>query len=1423
MDKFVFHKNFGLGLVLDYSGNFTKVLFLNYGTKSIVNSFLQTIPSNLINDVINFKFNNNYNFKEKLMTEYENTVFSCFNDDEIYSVDLTFLEDNYALFHLQRLIDLLYIKYEYDNVDNTIYDNINNLIKRKIIKLQNIKEYIYMEYTKNEVISFLDHIDELDVYKTNLFLSILFNYSNSLKNNIDENVKNNLYKNKEHIIKDNINKLNNIDKLDFNIYNCEIILYLLFTSDEFETYKYLLEKKKYDSKYVSEYLKYYLPKTIFIDEVLKILPLNNLNVKNTTAKCLEEIYPYNKFENIYKNSKLVYKILNNLNFDKLPLSIQLERLVETKQMITDDEVYKFIHNADDFYNLDKKKTLQLIARYKRTIARYYVVSEIPTFNNKILDLIINSNSNFYTSHKSIESVDEALEFYQNADPNDFFISDILNFYDIDIKINKTLGEYSIEFRFEAISFYSLSIIIDVEKNRIEYDLNWMINSIKNDLLYTCLKLFFENNDINQFLEDRKKLKSEAEVKEAYDIIDKFNYNLSKKDTILLNENKQIKLYFNIDIKDDDADIDLKASEGDERAYTISSFSKFIEAFKNNEVISYGKYLTFQHNLKNLKKPFDKAVSYLSKIDYNRSYYSKIIRVDFDELYDILDILKGEKVAIKSRYIFDISDYNKSFDYLVVNDDLDFIAKIDKDGILYFNDYISLNVSYEKTIILDENLQKIYLLSGEKKILFDVLTKLKNKNVLLFKDKFINNIYSRFSEYFIIDESLKDVFIINELNIKAYFDYDNDIITVNKKYFINNEEINSNINEYDHNHALIRFDNYLANLGFVNDILKDSNLIINFFMLDFSEMKKLADVYLSDNILNKQIIVCQVPTIKMNYNSGIMNCFLEDSPYSDDELREIIKAMKKKKKFILLKDDKILAFNDDDMQFGDVVSELGLLDNDDIYDKVELPLYQTFKMIATYNNIKVDDFINEMLNDIKNYKYLPLDLPNVCAKLRDYQVDAYKWLKVLNKYHLGGILADDMGLGKTLEIITLLNGIDLKLPVLIVTPKSLIYNWISEFNKFSPNTKVCSIYGMQNDRKEIIDNLYNDTIYITSYDSLYRDIKLYENKEFSYLILDEAQAIKNALAEKTKAVKKIKSQNKLALTGTPIENNIYDLWSIFDFLMPKFFPGINRFNELYKDNTTNLALKVTPFILRRTKKEVLKDLPEKFETIMSVDLTNEEKKIYDSFVLQAKDILSTGGKSFDVLYLLTRLRQVCISPSLVDAKFNKESSKLKLIKDTIIDYVANDHKILVFSAFVEALNLISDILNENKIKHYMLTGDTKATDRLAMATEFNANNKIKVFLISLKAGGVGLNLIGADTVIHVDPWWNVAAENQASDRAHRIGQVNNVEVIKMIINDSIEQRVIELQNIKKDLIDKVINNSDEALTKLSREDLNFILN
>lgn len=525
-----------------------------------------------------------------------------------------------------------------------------------------------------------------------------------------------------------------------------------------------------------------------------------------------------------------------------------------------------------------------------------------------------------------------------------------------------------------------------------------------------------------------------------------------------------------------------------------------------------------------------------------------------------------------------------------------------------------------------------------------------------------------------------------------------------------------------------------------------------------------------------------------------------------------------------KDNQIIAFKDEDITYANLLDNLGL-DETSLYERKALPLYQSFKAIGFYDKVSVDDFLNEMLKDITNYKLYKVSLPNINASLRQYQIEGFKWLSVLNKYHLGGILADDMGLGKTLEVITLLASINASLPTLIVCPKSLIFNWTSEIKRFAPSLKVLSIYGDISTRHTIIKNITADdaTIYLTSYESLLRDVELYQNITFSYLIIDEAQAIKNVLAQKSKAVKEIKVENRLALTGTPIENQLLDLWSIFDFLMPNFFPGISTFKEQYQDphNLAKLALKITPFLLRRTKADVLKDLPAKYETILTVELTPEERKIYDALIWQTKSELHNGANSFQILPYLMQLRQTCISTTLIDNSMTT-SSKIDMLLGIIDKYTKENHKILVFSAFVEALNLIATRLGKFNIDYYTITGKTKAQERIDLVNDFNANNKVKVFLISLKAGGVGLNLVGADTVIHLDPWWNIAAENQATDRAHRIGQVNNVEVIKLICSNTIEQRVLELQNQKKNLIDNVINNNDDNIVNLTKDDLNYIL-
>ncbi|MCR4898612.1 MAG: DEAD/DEAH box helicase, partial [Acholeplasmatales bacterium] len=486
----------------------------------------------------------------------------------------------------------------------------------------------------------------------------------------------------------------------------------------------------------------------------------------------------------------------------------------------------------------------------------------------------------------------------------------------------------------------------------------------------------------------------------------------------------------------------------------------------------------------------------------------------------------------------------------------------------------------------------------------------------------------------------------------------------------------------------------------------------------------------------------------------------------------------------------------------------------------------FKALAYDENINKDDYINNLINDIKNFKNNDLNIPNINAKLRDYQIDGLKWLNVLTKYNLGGILADDMGLGKTLEMISLFESNKDKKPILIICPKSLIFNWGSEISKFSPNTKCIKIYGSLNERHKIIKNIDNDEriIYITSYDSLRNDLELYKDILFNFLVLDEAQAIKNVNAIKSKNVKELNGIHKFALTGTPIENSVIDLWSIFDFILPKYLEDLNVFMAKYLNNkeyTKIISKKIAPFILRRTKKDVLNDLPEKYEHIISCDMSEKQRMIYDAHINDAKEKI-LNEEVFEMLPYLTVLREICVDPSLIDLNYFDMSGKLSYLNEMLPKYIKDGHKILIFSSFVKGLERISKLLDELNIKYFVLTGQTPIEVRNKETNIFNNNDNIKVYLISLKAGGTGLNLVGADTVIHLDPWWNSSAENQATDRAHRIGQQRNVEVIKLISSDSIEERVIELQNIKKDIINELINNDEKSITSITMDDIKFIL-
>ena len=516
-------------------------------------------------------------------------------------------------------------------------------------------------------------------------------------------------------------------------------------------------------------------------------------------------------------------------------------------------------------------------------------------------------------------------------------------------------------------------------------------------------------------------------------------------------------------------------------------------------------------------------------------------------------------------------------------------------------------------------------------------------------------------------------------------------------------------------------------------------------------------------------------------------------------------------------------------------------------KLNVPMYRGLYLDELLKKAKIDNVSKEseyrrFVNEIGAKEFdVEKDLPKkLNANLRTYQRTGYNWLKGLEDYKLGGILADDMGLGKTLQMLAVIESYkesaEDKKPSIVVCPSSLTINWKNEAQKFASDLKVQVIYGNAEERVEQINNISNYDLIITSYDSLKRDIEKYKEKNyiFKYIIADEAQYIKNNNTQNAKAIKEITAQTKYALTGTPIENSLSELWSIFDFIMPGYLFTYKKFKELYETPImkqedvaimNRLKMLISPFVLRRTKKEVLTELPDKTISVLNNEMQDEQQDIYLSYLSQARKeaLAEIQANSFEksqikILALLMRLRQICCHPSLFIDNYNGTSSKLEQCMEILKDAISSGHKILLFSGYTSMFDLIENELKKENIKYFKLTGKTKIGDRIEMVDEFNRNSDIKVFLISLKAGGTGLNLTGADMVIHYDPWWNLSAENQATDRTYRIGQKRNVQVYKLITKNSIEEKIYELQQKKAELVDNMLSTQETFISRLSKDEI-----
>jgi SNF2 family DNA or RNA helicase len=511
----------------------------------------------------------------------------------------------------------------------------------------------------------------------------------------------------------------------------------------------------------------------------------------------------------------------------------------------------------------------------------------------------------------------------------------------------------------------------------------------------------------------------------------------------------------------------------------------------------------------------------------------------------------------------------------------------------------------------------------------------------------------------------------------------------------------------------------------------------------------------------------------------------------------------------------------------MVEYLNIKDSDLDKEKILLSRYNALYIEQSTMDkglkIEKDKKFKELISNLSEVKDEEVEPKEEINKImRDYQKFGFKWLKTLAKCGFGGILADEMGLGKTLQAISFIQSETEqgeKLPSLVVAPTSLVYNWKDEVEKFAPDLKTLVISGDKKERREKLKEIYKYDIILTSYPLIRRDIEDYEEIQFKYCFLDEAQHIKNPNSINSKAVKELKAKAYFALTGTPIENSLTELWSIFDFIMPGYLMSHSKFSHKYegpivKDNNL-MALKelnkhIKPFMLRREKKDVIKELPPKIEHKIVVEMTKEQKKLYAAYLTQSKEevdmeIREKGFKNsrFKILSILTRLRQICCDPTTFVDNFKGESGKMEALDDLLEDSIKSGNRILLFSQFTSVLKNIEKRLKKNKIEYMYLDGQTPMEDRGGLVKSFNEGEG-KVFLISLKAGGTGLNLTAADTVIHFDPWWNPAVEEQASDRAHRIGQKKTVQVIKLIARGSIEEKIYELQQKKKEIIKNVMD-------------------
>lgn len=892
---------------------------------------------------------------------------------------------------------------------------------------------------------------------------------------------------------------------------------------------------------------------------------------------------------------------------------------------------------------------------------------------------------------------------------------------------------------------------------------------------------------------------------------------------------------------------VKILIGDEKLYTLGNHaSAFKSVYESGEgEVYFGKSFTYNPQ----KYYLSSDAETILKAYYNTFDDGGYNYINTSSLKKFLNKLKNIKFVINNYEVDGISEYfpidtnlikkNETYELDFDLENIENLIEKDYEYIFYKGKLYHLNAKEQELIedLKQNELDKL-IISKDKLDLF-------NKGLLKVVRKKLK-----------IDSSVVDIVLPSIIKAKLYFDIRNEYIISNIVFNYDDKEIDY----FNKSNEILRDINFetsvlndIGKYGFILEkdklILRDIEQEVEFLENGLEQLATKYEIFTTEKF--KNIKIKKKTSVSSMFGIGqdnILNYNFNLGDINSSELVSIFDSMKSKKKYYRLKNGDIINLEDESLQeLNNLTEELELTDEEIINGKGSILKYRAIYLDSLkktkYSIISTDNLFDNFIKNFYEYKDSNLSLEDTSI-LRDYQLTGVKWLYNLAKTGFGGILADEMGLGKTIQVIYYIKQMLKDSPTskfLIVVPTSLAYNWEHEFDSFASQIKKAICIGSKEKRKHILKDLNKINVIITTYGLLREDEEIYENLNFNTMIIDEAQNIKNNHAGITKVVKSIKAETKFALTGTPLENSILELWSIFDFIMPGYLANLTKFQSKYKikdfDEDSEILIKglskqINPFILRRKKSDVVKELPEKLINDIYIDLKDEQKKLYVAELNRVKEemdkIIKEEGMNkarFLILQLLTKLRQICIDPSIVYDNYSDGSNKIEQLENIVSEYTKNNHKVLIFSSFKTALNIVKEKLNNAKIKTYMIDGSVPAKTRIEMVDNFNENDDIKVFLIMLKSGGTGLNLASADVVIHLDLWWNPQAENQATDRAHRIGQTNTVEVIHLITKGTIEEKILELQNKKRILSDKLIDGEirdKNIISELTKEDIEKLL-